>query len=280
MTALFNFQSLLLVILLTICTCTYVRAAGPAIIDRNKSGVFGIFFKSARIGHAGLATEYLSSDAAAQLNEQDADGRTPLHWAASSDDKLDIIHALFAAGDVDVSLQDSSGWTPLMIAASAGAPQVVALLLEHGADPSVGNNRRQTALHYASSKNHVDIVRALLEAGADVNVQDAANQRPIHRAASAGRDAVIRVLLSPPPRRDGTPHAKTRVNPADRLGNTPLHLAMDSGHAQTAALLIDVGGADRNRPNADGILPEQMEGVGGQEQLRARALIVSSFGPV
>jgi len=32
-----------------------------------------------------------------------------------------------------------------------------------------------------------------------------------HRAASAGRDAVIRVLLSPPPRKDGTPHPKTRV---------------------------------------------------------------------
>lgn len=36
--ALFNFQSLLLVILLTICTCTYVRATAPALIDRNKQG--------------------------------------------------------------------------------------------------------------------------------------------------------------------------------------------------------------------------------------------------
>ena len=36
--ALFNFQSLLLVILLTICTCTYVRAAAPTLVDRNKKG--------------------------------------------------------------------------------------------------------------------------------------------------------------------------------------------------------------------------------------------------
>ncbi|SRR5258708_39216472 len=36
--ALFNFQSLLLVILLLICTCTYVRAVAPRLIDSNKEG--------------------------------------------------------------------------------------------------------------------------------------------------------------------------------------------------------------------------------------------------
>ncbi|SHO76777.1 Essential protein suggested to function early in the secretory pathway [Malassezia sympodialis ATCC 42132] len=50
MSALFHFQSLLLVVLLLICTCTYVRAAAPALVDRNKKGVFGVFFKAARIG--------------------------------------------------------------------------------------------------------------------------------------------------------------------------------------------------------------------------------------
>ncbi|KAK0461353.1 DUF1242-domain-containing protein [Desarmillaria tabescens] len=50
MSALFNFQSLLLVILLLICTCTYVRAIAPRLVDRNKQGFLGIFFMSARIG--------------------------------------------------------------------------------------------------------------------------------------------------------------------------------------------------------------------------------------
>jgi hypothetical protein len=36
--ALFNFQSLLLVILLMICTCTYVRGVAPRLVDRNKAG--------------------------------------------------------------------------------------------------------------------------------------------------------------------------------------------------------------------------------------------------
>ncbi|KDN40092.1 DUF1242-domain-containing protein [Tilletiaria anomala UBC 951] len=52
MSALFNFQSLLLVILLSICTCTYIRATAPGLVDRNKQGFLGLFFKGARIGES------------------------------------------------------------------------------------------------------------------------------------------------------------------------------------------------------------------------------------
>ena len=36
--ALFNFQSLLLVLLLVICTSTYAHATFPKIMDRNREG--------------------------------------------------------------------------------------------------------------------------------------------------------------------------------------------------------------------------------------------------
>ncbi|TFK97469.1 hypothetical protein BDV98DRAFT_513778, partial [Pterulicium gracile] len=48
--ALFHFESLLRVILLMICTCTYVRGIAPRLIDRNKQGFLGVFFMFARIG--------------------------------------------------------------------------------------------------------------------------------------------------------------------------------------------------------------------------------------
>uniref|UniRef100_A0A3B3D6F3 Protein kish n=1 Tax=Oryzias melastigma TaxID=30732 RepID=A0A3B3D6F3_ORYME len=48
--AIFNFQSLLTVILLLICTCAYLRALAPSLLDRNKTGLLGIFWKCARIG--------------------------------------------------------------------------------------------------------------------------------------------------------------------------------------------------------------------------------------
>ncbi|XP_058381618.1 protein kish-A isoform X2 [Diceros bicornis minor] len=49
--AIFNFQSLLTVILLLICTCAYIRSLAPSLLDRNKTGLLGIFWKCARIGN-------------------------------------------------------------------------------------------------------------------------------------------------------------------------------------------------------------------------------------
>ncbi|XP_029565664.1 protein kish-A isoform X2 [Salmo trutta] len=53
MSAIFNFQSLLTVILLLICTCAYLRAMAPSLLDKNKTGLLGIFWKCARIGERG-----------------------------------------------------------------------------------------------------------------------------------------------------------------------------------------------------------------------------------
>ncbi|KFV45889.1 Protein kish-A, partial [Gavia stellata] len=36
--AIFNFQSLLTVILLLICTCAYIRSLAPSLLDSNKTG--------------------------------------------------------------------------------------------------------------------------------------------------------------------------------------------------------------------------------------------------
>ncbi|KAG8742053.1 hypothetical protein FRC10_002079 [Ceratobasidium sp. 414] len=172
------------------------------------------------------------------LDAKDADDRTPLHWAASSG-AIEIVHDLISR-KAAIDPKDNSGWTPLMIAASAGHENVVQELLGAGANASAANDKGLT---------------------------------PLHRAASAGHDAFLTILLNPP---EGRP--KTRLNTGDRLGNTPLHLALDSAHAAAAVALIEAG-ADRSRLNADGQAPEEIEGVGGQEQKRAREYIVQRCGP-
>ncbi|ODV89729.1 hypothetical protein CANCADRAFT_143001 [Tortispora caseinolytica NRRL Y-17796] len=50
MSAIFNFQSLLIVLVLIICTATYAHGLVPSLIDRNKSGPLGVLWKAARIG--------------------------------------------------------------------------------------------------------------------------------------------------------------------------------------------------------------------------------------
>uniref|UniRef100_A0A914HA78 Elongin-C n=1 Tax=Globodera rostochiensis TaxID=31243 RepID=A0A914HA78_GLORO len=67
LSALFNFQSLITVLLLLICTCAYLRAIVPRLIDRNKQGIPGVFWKCARIG------ERLSLKRRRQMNESGSD---------------------------------------------------------------------------------------------------------------------------------------------------------------------------------------------------------------
>ncbi|XP_054533295.1 protein kish-A-like [Pan paniscus] len=50
MSAIFNFQSLLTIILLLICTCVYIRSLAPSLVDRNETELLGIFWKCVRIG--------------------------------------------------------------------------------------------------------------------------------------------------------------------------------------------------------------------------------------
>ncbi|PBL04331.1 ankyrin, partial [Armillaria gallica] len=126
--------------------------------------------------------------------------------------------------------------------------------------------------HYAASKSRLEIGKLLISRGADINAKDRAGQVPLHRAATTGSVGFIRLLLE-----SSKPPNKTRINPADRIGNTPLHLAMDSAHAEAAVVLIEAG-ADRDRLNQDGEAPEDMEGVGGVEQRRAKQHVLDSCG--
>ncbi|EJD06727.1 ankyrin [Fomitiporia mediterranea MF3/22] len=130
-----------------------------------------------------------------------------------------------------------------------------------------------TPLHYAASKNHIDVGRLLIEHGADYNSRNNANQLPLHRAASPGSIGFVHLLLNPP---EGSP--KPRLNTGDRVGNTPLHLAMESAYAEVAVMLIEAG-ADRERTNVDGEMPEQLAGVGDPEQRRAREYVQDRCGP-
>ncbi|KCV71604.1 hypothetical protein H696_01022 [Fonticula alba] len=50
MSALFNFKSLLTVLLLLICTCAYIHEKMPSVLDRRKTGFPGLLWKSARVG--------------------------------------------------------------------------------------------------------------------------------------------------------------------------------------------------------------------------------------
>ena len=77
------------------------------------------------------------------------------------------------ADGVDPNTKDpQSGSTLLAIAALMGHTEVVAVLLEHGADVNVNSRDGGTALHAAAFLGRADTVKLLLEKGADATLKN------------------------------------------------------------------------------------------------------------
>lgn len=203
------------------------------------------------------------------IDQPDENGRTPLHWAATTD-AGDIVNYLISQG-ADVDKQDPDGWTALHTAVSAGNDAIVRALVAAGADVNRRNDKGLTPLHYAASKTRIEIGKFLIERGANINARDNANQLPLHRAATTGSTGFIELLLQ-------EKSQTARLNVADRVGNTPLHLAIESAHAQAAVMLIEAG-ANREKVNLEGKAPEDVDGVMGEEQRRIRQFIKHSCDP-
>jgi len=66
-----------------------------------------------------------------------------------------------------VDLRDSSGNSPLMLAAYHGHAELVGELVARGADVDLANDRGQSPLAGAAFKGFTEVARVLLEAGAD-----------------------------------------------------------------------------------------------------------------
>ena len=161
-----------------------------------------------------------------------SEDRTLLHVAASEGD-LTKVKEILKDPKTELDAIDELGWTPLMIACSAGNIEIVKELIGSGADINRPNINGQTVLHYAASKSHFEICELLLNSKANVNSQDKYGSTPLHRAASKGNTKIVNLLLS-------SPHIQ--VNIQDNFGNTPLHCACEEERLAECKALIESGG--------------------------------------
>lgn len=74
----------------------------------------------------------------------------------------------FIAVGKDVNMQDAEGRTPLHYAAAHNQTRITRVLLEAGADTEKEDSKGNTVLHYAAGYGRLDIVDILLEGGASV----------------------------------------------------------------------------------------------------------------
>jgi len=217
-----------------------------------------------RVQNVGLVQRLI--DAGADPNLSNRYDLTPLALAIELDD-ADMVELLLDAG-ADPATVDAAGEPLIFAAIRNGSLEIARRLLAAGVDVDATDaSYAQTALMVAARERQTDIVALLIDSGADVNRQTPAGEAPRTRlpAENAGSkgEGIIRGgwpehgMRAPIPgaktpllyaARQGSPEivrllldAGADIEQADANGTTPLLTAIINDHMESARVLIESG---------------------------------------
>jgi ankyrin repeat protein len=131
-----------------------------------------------------------------KLNVQDADGKTPLIYAAAfgSDAPLRYLMAHARVDAAALNTTDHQGETALITATRMGHQYSARALILAGTNVNVSDARGRTALHYAAFGGQDLLIRDLLRYGAKANVRDEDGKTPAACAREYPHPTTVRLL--------------------------------------------------------------------------------------
>ncbi len=194
-------------------------------------------------------------DAQANLLARDNERRAPVYFAATTG-QVAVVEFLVDSG-ATLRGNDTYGMT-LLHAAARGAGlrrdisrrPMLNYLLEHELAVDATDVEGRTALHFAAQAGASELVEMLVARGANLNALDIERMGVLHYALSdpatptEARLRTMAVLIG----------LGATVDAPNGHGDTPLHLAADTGALAVARLLISRG-ADVNARTRDGMTP-------------------------
>ena len=176
------------------------------------------------------------------LNARDEGGLTPLNLA-SFNGNVEVVLILLERG-ADITIGDMDNSRPIHCAAISGNIQVAELLLNKGAPVNDRDDNGTTPLGFAVGFWHVDMARYLIDQGADPNIRNEKGMTPLFAVNGPNSTEIARLLIE-----NGA-----QVNIKDGENNTPLHTIASTGSVETVKVLVD-NGALVNVTDQNGMTP-------------------------
>ncbi|XP_062870423.1 ankyrin repeat domain-containing protein 55 [Trichomycterus rosablanca] len=208
------------------CVCLLRNGAKQNIPDKN--GRLPLHAATAEVDLRLMAV-LLQQSTLCEINHQDNEGMTALHWA-SFHNRPEHVQALLQKG-ADPTLVDKDFKTALHWAVQTGSRFMCSLILDHQLGTTVINyddENGKTCVHIAAAAGYSDIIYELARVP-ETNLQalDVDERTPLHWAAAAGKEECVQALLQ----------LGVEPGPRDINENTPLTYAMYCGHTACIKLL-------------------------------------------
>ncbi|NWS17458.1 ANR55 protein, partial [Pachyramphus minor] len=176
-----------------------------------------------------LLSVLLQQSNLSEINHQDNEGMTSLHWAAFHN-RPQHTQTLLHKG-ADPTLVDKDFKTALHWAVQSGNRILCSIILDHCQGPSIINyddENGKTCMHIAAAAGYSDIISELAKVPkCNLQALDVDDRTPLHWAAAAGKADCVQTLLE----------LGIDSSPRDINENTPLTYAMYCGHTACIKLL-------------------------------------------
>lgn len=154
-----------------------------------KADAYVDFFRAVGVDNAGTVTELLARGF--DPNTKSESGQVAL-YLAMREDSPKVAAVLLASPALNVDASNAVGETPLMMAALKGRTEWAKKLIERGAKVQKPG---WSPVHYAATGPSTELLAMLLDRGAEINALAPNRNTPLMMAARYGSEDNVKLLL-------------------------------------------------------------------------------------